>query len=450
MNLKPLFSLSLISSALLLAACGSDSDSSSSSSNNNMDGDGHDHGASARILMTSGNSNDLTIFDQADEKFEDLGQAAAMSGELIRSDDGLSAAVVTADGVQFVYSGIHAEEEEEHEEHAEASAAAEEDEHDETHDAEILTALTLNEAGLKVAMTQNHFAVLKDGNTHFYPAAELEEATTAEDILELTGVTQTYPAAILDEEHGLRLVFANGKATVYEGTEATETVLDCVSPTAVVKAHEMTLAQCGTGLIAVVVEEHAHAEEAHAEAEETAEEEPVIEAPAINLGGLAVSKLVSNGHKAVVFGSSGLALKSVTWMDDQVMIEDMALEPDTDEVSGEPKATAICHVDFATADTKSAILTNDGQLHFTDLKANTTRKIELDDSNDSATCADWTLTSGPQAFVVTDSDVSKMYYIDSHDGHPYHIHEKFPMDAGTDVAAAAMLHASGVEDDHDH
>ena len=448
MNLKPLFSLSLISSALLLAACGSDSDSSSSSSNN-MDDDGHDHGASARILMTSGNSNDLTIFDQADEKFEALGQAAAMSGELIRSDDGLSAAVVTASGVEFVYSGIHAEEHDEGEEQAEASAA-EEAGHDETHGAEILTALTLTGTDLKVSMTQNHFAVLKDGNTHFYPAAELEEATTAEDTLELTGVTQTYPAAILDEEHGLRLVFAKDKAIVYEGTEATETVLDCESPTAVVKAHEMTLAQCDTGLIAVVVEEHEHAEEAHAEAEETAEEEPVIEAPAINLGTLAVSKLVSNGHKAVVFGSSGLALKSVTWKDDQVMIVDMELEPATDEVSGEPKATAICDVDFATADTKSAILTNDGQLHFTDLKTNETRKIDLDDSNDSATCADWVLTSGPQSFVVTDSYVSKMYYIDSHEGQPYHIHGRFDLAPGTKVAAAAMLHASGVEDDHDH
>jgi len=438
MNLKPLFSLSLISSALLLAACGSDSDSSSSSSNN-MDDDGHDHGASARILMTSGNSNDLTIFDQADDKFEALGQAAAMSGELIRSDDGLSAAVVTASGVEFVYSGIHAEEHDEGEEQAEASAA-EEAGHDETHGAEILTALTLTGTDLKVSMTQNHFAVLKDGNTHFYPAAELEEATTAEDTLELTGVTQTYPAAILDEEHGLRLVFAKDKAIVYEGTEETETVLDCESPTAVVKAHEMTLAQCDTGLIAVVVEEHEHAEDAHAEAEETSEEEPVIEAPTIDLGTLEISKLVSNGHKAVTVGS-GVALKSVTWKDDKVVIADMALETE---------ATAICDVDFATADTKSAILTNDGRLHFTDLKTNETRKIELDDSNDSATCADWTLTSGSQAFVVTDSDVSKMYYIDSHDGHPYHIHEKFPMDAGTDVAAAAMLHASGVEDDHDH
>jgi len=238
----------------------------------------------------------------------------------------------------------------------------------------------------------------------------------------------------------LRLVFANDKATVYESTEETETVLDCEFPTAVVKAHEMTLAQCGTGLIAVVVEEHAHAEEAQAEEESAAEDEPSIETPTIDLGTLAVSKLVSNGHKAVAIGS-GVALKSVTWKDDEPVIADMALET---------TATAICDVDFATADTKSAILTNDGQLHFTDLKTNETRKIELDDSSDSATCADWTLTSGPQAFVVTDSDVSKMYYIDSHDGHPYHIHEKFPMDAGTDVAAAAMLHASGVEDDHDH
>lgn len=436
MNLKPMFSLSLISSALLLAACGSDSDSSSSS-NNDAGGDGHDHGhATARILMTSGNSNDLTIFDQADEKFEALGQATAMSGNVIRSDDGLSAAVVTSAGVQFVYSGIHAEEEEEH---TEASAAAEEDEHDETHDAEILTALTLNEAGLKVAMTQNHFAVLKDGNTQFYPAAELEEATAPEATLTLTGVTQTYPAAILDEEHGLRLVFAKDQAIVYEGTEATDTVLDCVSPTAVVKAHEMTLAQCGTGLIAVVVEEHEHAEEAQAEDEGAAEDEPSIETPTIDLGGLAVSKLVSNSHKAVAV-SSGVALKSVTWKDDKVVIADMALET---------TATAICDVNFATADTKAGILTNDGQVHFTDLKANTTRKIELDDSNDSATCADWALTSGPQSFTVTDSDVGKMYYIDSHDGHPYHIHEKFDLTSGTDVAAAAMLHSAGMEHNHD-
>ena len=441
MNLKPLFSLSLISSALLLAACGSDSDSSSSSSNN-MDDDGHDHGASARILMTSGNSNDLTIFDQADDKFEALGQAAAMSGELIRSDDGLSAAVVTASGVEFVYSGIHAEEHDEGEEQAEASAA-EEAGHDETHGAEILTALTLTGTDLKVSMTQNHFAVLKDGNTHFYPAAELEEATTAEDTLELTGVTQTYPAAILDEEHGLRLVFAKDKAIVYEGTEETETVLDCESPTAVVKAHEMTLAQCDTGLIAVVVEEHEHAEEAHAEEESAAEDEPNIETPAIDLGTLAVSKLVSNGHKAVAVGA-GIELKSVTWMDDQVKIADMAF------ASEAPNATAICDVNFATADTKAGILTDNGLLHFIDLKTGAARFATLNDSNDSATCEDWALTSGPQSFTVTDSDVGKMYYIDSHDGHPYHIHEKFDLTSGTDVAAAAMLHSAGMEHNHDH
>ena len=418
MNLTPLFKLSLISGALMLAACGGDDNSSSS---NNMD-DEHDHTASARILMTSNSDTALTVFDQAHEEFEDLEDAAlASAGRVIRSDDGLSAAVVTATGVQFVYSGIHPESEE---------AEAESGEHSETHEAELLSDLTLTGAGLQVSMTQNHFAVLKDGDTHLYPADSLEEATGAEESVALTGVTQSYPAAILDEEHGLTLVFADGKATVYEEETATEASVACASPAAVAHVGELTLAQCDNGLISVVVEEEDGSE-------------PVIEAEVVKLGNLAVTALMTNGHEGFILGE-GTQIKTLSWNHDTESL-------DSADVALETSADGICAVEFATAVEVAGILTSDGQLHFTDLEENVTDgRVVLDDSNATATCSDWLLTAGSEAFAVVDSDVDLMYYVDSHEGSEFHIHETFDLPADSDIRSAALLHETGTAAAHDH
>lgn len=407
MNLTPLFKLSLISGALMLAACGGSDNSSS------------DTEATARILITYSNTTDMDVLDDADEQIEILGQASAASGRVVRSDDGLSAAVVTTAGVQFVYSGLHEESEDETEE-----------EHSETHDAEILSDLTLTDANLQVAMTQNHFAVLQNGDTLLYPAGSLEEATEAEESVALDGVTQSYPAAILDEDHGLTLVFANDMATVYEEETATGTSVDCVSPEAFVHVGELTLAQCDGGLITVVVEEEDDAE-------------PVIEADVVDLGNLTVTALMTNGHEGFILGE-GVQFKSLSWNHDTESL-------DIADVTLDTTATDICAVDFTTAVEVAGVLTNDGIMHYIDLEANE-QQGESDLEIDGDTCGNQVMTAGSEAFVVADSDNNVMRYIDSHDGGNFHVHSTFDLSQGSEVYSASLLHASGVEtdDDHDH
>lgn len=425
MNLNHVFTLGVVSSALLLTACGGDSSSSSASSTE----DEHNHESNARLLIAETNDTALTIFDQADEQFEALGNAAALGASLVRSDDGLSAAVVTSSGVQFVFSGLHEEDGEE-----------EDGEHTESHAAEILDSLTLTASDVTVSMTHNHFAVLNAGDTLLYPAGSLEEATAAEDTLTFTDVTQTYPAAILDEEHEMFLVFANGTATVYEAGEATEHTIACANPSAVALAHELTLAQCGTELVGVVMEEVEEDSTAASGALDN-EEEHSIEIMNIALDGMSVAGLVSNGEVALI-NDTGAQSSTVSWNDDTESV-------DVTAVTLEGDADLICAIQIATADATAGILTNDNQLHFLNVSDDTVSRISLDDS-DSDACADWNLTSGAQSFAALDNDAGLMYYVDSHDGSSYHIHERFDVPEGTSVSSAAWLHSVEAEDDHDH
>lgn len=411
--------LSLIAFISLLAACGgSDNKSKDKDPKDKNAGDEHEE-AAMQVVLTDNNTNAVSLFHEEDLKFESLGDAAAASGVFVRALNAESAAIKTSAGIQFVATEHHEEEEE-----GTKSQSSTEDKH-EGEEPELLDSLTITDANAKVIAIVGHYSVLKDGNSYFYPYKDLHGATKAEENLTLTGVTQTYPAVILDEEHGLNLVFAADKATVYENSTATTDSWDCAIPKNAVQFNGATLFTCGTDVYSLVVKE----EEG---------KEPEVTREAILSGFSVTGWAAAQGH-AVAYNDSGAKIIE-KHEDGDVEAEDVKLTLND---------ATICSVAALTAGETVLTIDSAGFMHFSKGdKEQTPFKMQRVQS--SFTCDHLAMSSFANGAVVTDSDAGRIYVLDSDDGAPYHTHYDNALDSGSDIESLAVLHEAGEVEAHDH
>ena len=408
---KHLHLLLLAAAISSLTACGG----SSSDSSDDTAEEEHEH--AQRFLYSDNNASDLMVFDHSEEAFELVGQASEVATQLIKSDDGLTAAVISSTGVQFVDGGV--------EEHDESETTTEEE-----HEEASLLDLTITRDDPQVVMTANHYAVLNNGNTDFYPASTLADATGAEEDISIEGYTQTAPALILDEEHGLYALFDGDSVDVYEGTEATDVSFDCADLGTVVHSGSLALIQCGSTVNYLLLQEDETSEEA-----------------VVNYGNSGITGTVLGMQAA---GGLGLVYTSemayvVHGHDDHVHAEDSGLILEDGQ--------QICLASMNPTGGYLLAIRDDATGAVIDLAeedATATVSITLTDATDNFSCDNLTVGAADEAFMVADSDSGSLYVIDAHEGGAFHLHGVEALPDNTNISSAVLLSASEAETDHVH
>lgn len=418
-SLFPARSLLVIALSSALIACGGGSSSSSD------DDHYHDHEHSGRLLFSVSDNTTLTVYDEEEEAFDNIGSAAGNGAQLVLADNGLSAAVLANGILNIVYSGLHAEDDEE----------GTEEGHGEHEHAEMLE-VSLPSVD-QVVTTRGHFSALSNGATQLLPTADVEAEGLAFE--NTTGpASQTYPALVLDEEHDLKLFFADGQAHVYEG-DTSDTTFACANPQGHAEAGELTVLNCDGSAVYVLIEEHNDHHHIHHDD---------VAFPAAT----SISGLTSNGHDVVAWNSTAVwVLEAAEHEHVDVMVVAAAAEEEAD-VSAEALTLAlggatICTAAFATEDEESlGVLSSDGKLHILNLDSAATTTIVLDETA-SPSCAGLALANGPEAFLVADKAAGLLYMVDAHDG-PYHIHTRLQDDDMINLSNLVFMHA--IDASHDH
>ncbi|MDP2506407.1 hypothetical protein [Oceanobacter sp. 3_MG-2023] len=406
-NRKILF---LAITSALLSACGSSDDSSSSS-------DDHDHSDEygQRLVMAEQTSQDISVYDRDEASVSLVGQAAATAGQLLKSDDGLSAALVTASGVQFISSGLDTEPET---------------------DPVFLDALTVTQDDPQMVMTENHFALLQNGVTEFYPAEDLTSASGPEEDFTLVDITQTFPALILDEGESLYAAFYNNQVHLYSDGEILSSHT-CTSPSAAMQNDELVLIQCDEALRYVVVDEDDS--DVHTAYSGT------------TFTGETVSGWNSGGDYILLYSTDSNTVSMVYPHGDHTHSSDpgFSLEEGQNICAAalNDEATAVIAVyDDATAEVLD--LSDSG------LDPASISLSEVDSA--SFSCDDIQLAAGSSAFMITDNSGGHLYTVDSHDGGAWHLHgSALALSSGIAIQSTVMLEADDDDeddddDDHDH
>lgn len=396
----------IVASTLLLTACGSDDDSSSPSSNNGGHGhEGHQHS----LMISQTNTDALSFLEEGNA--EALDESAAANGaQLLLSNSGEQAAIITSGTVQFI-------------------AAHHEDEHDdeeageEEHELPELSALSISGTNIKVANTHGHFSVLANGSTQLVPYEALEEADPSPEALGL-GINETYPALMLDEEHELVLAFNGTDAVVYEGTTLEETLFACETVVSTVHTGEFALVSCentgGSKNYSIKLEENNNEHEA-------------VETD------LAIDASVEWQSRADVFVGLGGQTFYVLEENDQEALE---------QESSFAVPASMCGWGLDSNAADIFVLTA-GQLAVHNHEGNEEAAVALDESP-NATCADLTMAPAGNVAFVLDNSAGKFYGIDKHgDGGIYHIHDREDLSVN-DVASAVSFHEVGDQAGHDH
>ena len=420
----------IVFASLILAACGSSDNASSD--------DEHEH--EHTLLISHQESVALSVLDEG--VAESLGVdkvAEAYAAELLLSNTGEQAAVITANKVQFV--AAHHEEEKEEEAHEEEELP------------ELSTLEVSSTAQPIVVNTKGHFSVLVDGATQLVPYESLEEGETPVSESLGLGIAEEYPAFVLEED-ALVIAFSDDTVAVYEdeglgdgfevGTSYTcEDVKSAAHTTLVeeegegvfVQVADFVVVSCdNSGTAKNYKFELVHDTDTLTEAEF---------APTI-------STLVEWKIRASVFVGLGDDDKFYVAEEDhgtgaleQVNAEGFAEPVNMCEDLWAIDSTEADIFALATTDSTDAVLTiydHTGSSH----------SITLDETASTTQCSDLRMATANNAVFVMDNVAGKLYEIDKEeDASEYHIHGREDLSVD-DVASAVVFHEAGSEADHDH
>jgi len=393
--MKLLQQTSLVMLVGLISACGS--------SDNNGSGSGHEE-HSLKVLVSQQNSAGLSLLEEGE--LEALaGSLAGNAASLLLADNGEFAAALSTSQVNFIHGA-------EHEEGAAEAAEGHEE-------AELLE---FSLAGSKVINSAGHFSILNAGSTSFVAYDQLEQATPDIETLNL-GVTETFPALILEEAEEVFLVFADNTATVYEAGSATQDTQACSNPTSAIQNEEYAVFTCTQGIYAVALEEGA--------------QEHTIEFTDLGLSGDYL--WVSQGHVVV-----GLNQGNTQQL--QVVEHNQAEELIASAIN---LANGVCALALDSQDGDILVVNDNGQMLALDHEGETLATISLDESNSPA-CSHVKLSSAAKTALVLDNDAQKLYAIDVDvEGGSYHIHERNNV-AVQDVQSMVIFHDKEDAQAHDH
>jgi len=395
--MKLLQQTSLVMLAGLISACGSSSD-------NNNSGAGHEE-HSLKILVSQQNSAGLSLLEEGElEALE--GNLPGNDASLLLADNGEFAAALSTNQVNFIHGA-------EHEEEAAVEAT---EEHEE---AELL-AFSL--AGTQVINSAGHFSILDAGSTSFVAYDQLEQATPEVETLNL-GVTETFPALILEEAEEVFLVFADNTATVYEAGSATQDTRACSNPTSAIQNEEYAVFTCTQGTYAVALEEGA--------------QEHTIEFTDLGISG--DYSWVSQGHVVV-----GLNQGNTNQL--QVVEHNQTEELVASAIT---VTDGVCALALDSQDGDILVVNDNNQMLALSHEGEIQTTISLDESNSPA-CSQVKLASAAKTALVLDNQAQKLYAIDVDvEGGSYHIHERNNV-AVQDVQNMVIFHDKEDAQAHDH
>jgi hypothetical protein len=390
--------------ALALTACGG---SSSSSSDDTSEADEHDHEFS--ILVAQNNTSTLSLLEEGE--LEALDDAAAGNGAtLVLGETGAYAAVLANNTINFVH-GLHDEEEHEEEEHEEEAHV-----------------LDFDLTGSQVITTGGHFAVLDAGTTTFIEYDELENDMPATENTDALSLIETYPALMIDEDHGVVMVFDGTDAKVFEDTTE-EASFACANPSSHGQVDELVVVTCDEGALAVVIEEN----------EST--EEHTFTNSILTLDGTDADYIWSaQGHVIVGFEPS-TSNYAIIELDDETVTVSNPFE----------FAANICDMQLDSDEQDILAITLGGTFVALDHEGIELQSIELDYSV-ASTCDDFTMAAADKTAIVVDNNAQKGYELDIEESESgsatYHLHEDFDL-AVSDIASMVVFHEKD-ESEHEH
>jgi len=389
--------------ALALTACGG---SSSSSSDDTSEADEHDHEFS--ILVAQNNTSTLSLLEEGE--LEALDDAAAGNGAtLVLGETGAYAAVLANNTINFVH-GLH-----------------EEEEHEEEHEEEAHV-LDFDLTGSQVITTGGHFAVLDAGTTTFIEYDELENDMPATENTDALSLIETYPALMIDEAHGVVMVFDGTDAKVFEDTTE-EASFACANPSSHGQVDELVVVTCDEGALAVVIEEN----------EST--EEHTFTNSILTLDGTDADYIWSaQGHVIVGFEPS-TSNYAIIELDDETITVSNSFE----------FSENICDMQLDSDEQDILAITLGGTFVALDHEGIELQSIELDYSV-ASTCDDFTMAAADKTAIVVDNNAQKGYELDIEESESgsatYHLHEDFDL-AVSDIASMVVFHEKD-ESEHEH
>ena len=405
--------------ALAMTGCGSSSD------NNAGTEEEHEHESS--VLVTQSGNATLSLFEEGALEALDT-DAAGNGATLVLGETGVYAAVLANNVVNFVH-GLHEEEEGEHDEEG----------HEHEEEAHVLD---FDLTGSQVITTNGHFAVLNAGSTTFIAYDDLEIITEASEDTSSLSLTETYPALIIDEDHGLKMVFADGNAVFYE--DATEKdSFACATPTSHGQTDELVVVSCGaTGVVTVVIEEVVSVEDesvSHTFAGST-----------LTLDGTEANYVwQAQGHVIVGFepGTSKYAIVELDGTSPEVLqgsdASAQAIERTICDIkldSEEQDVFVLGAGDTGNAGDKLVVLSHEGEV---------LKNVTLNGLTDTA-CGDLVMASASNSAVVVNNSAMKAYDIDAEEGDSYHVHSTYELDV-SDVSNVVIFHEKNEDEAaHDH
>jgi hypothetical protein len=394
--------------ALALTACGGGS--SSSGDDIVEEADEHDHEFS--ILVAQNNTSTLSLLEEGE--LEALDDAAAGNGaSLVLGETGAYAAVLASNTINFVH-GLHDEDEDE-------------DEKEEEHEEEAHV-LDFDLTGSQVITTGGHFAVLAAGSTTFIEYDELENDMPATEDTDALSLTETYPALMIDEDHGVVMLFDGTDAKVFEETTE-EASFACSNPSSHSQIDELVVVTCDEGALAVIIEEN------------EATEEHTFTNSILALDGTDADYIWrAQGHVIVGFEPS---------TSNYAIIE---LEDETVTVSNPFEfSTNICDMQLDSEEQDILAITLGGTFVALDHEGIELKSIELDFSATS-TCGDFIMASAAKTALVVDNTAQKGYELDMEESESgsatYHLHEDFDLTVN-DIASMVVFHEKD-ESKHEH
>lgn len=390
------FSFLLILVGVLSACGGSDSDG-----HDNDDDHDHEHAHGTLIVSQSG-SNSLSIFDEGDlEPFEDT--LSFTSATFVRADNGEFAAIKGGSEIQFVgEDGIS--------EHS--------------------------VMGSEVIATNGHFSILNAGSSTLVEVESLEEeALESESTIDL-GLTEVYPAVVLDETEEVLLVFVSGEAQIYEAEQDTTESFDCTNPSSVAQVHHSAIVTCDEGVTLVMFEED--------------DAGITYEISALDFNESNSNYVwLSTGHVFAGYapGTTNYALVHIE-EDHSTEIIFSADSSASSLAYGLP--AEICAAGIEPEDGDFLFLLSGGTFVALDSEAELINTIVLTDNSTSTTCSDYTMSVTAKSAFILDNDAMIFYEVDvDADSSVYHVHEDIDTVFSDIVDSVVLSHEEG-EDGHGH
>ncbi len=405
-----LLAIGLISTCLV--ACDDDDDDETTDPQQEQRDQGeeeeHDHGT---VLITQAANTSISMFEEEERGLEALeGNLTTNGARFVQSDNLEFAAIIDGESIKF--AGENG----------------------------LIAGKKLD--GENVIASNGHFSILNAGSSTLLEVDSLEKDSLEPSDTSGLGVTETFPALVLDEKDDVKLLFVNGDAVIYKANVAVaDAGFDCANPSAVAQAHHAAVISCDEGATLLQFKEEGGTFS--------------YETTLLSLDGEGSDYIWSSTDHVIAGYVPGTINYALIHIKEHSESEE-ASEEEFELIQGSDKdaealTTNICTAGLEPADSAFLILQVDAEIiKFTALDSEgvKNKNIFLTDESTSTECDDYSMPITADAAFVFDTAASYFYEIDVEEDDnlgKYHVHEQFKVSV-SDIASSVIL--SHDEDGH--